>query len=176
MYLRDELETRLLPLQAIEGAYARNRLQADQAGWPQIGWEVFYRRDEWTADDELYRMRVVDVQSPDDQTSEWALNLWETVRDEHGNPVHIGDRLAIRLVDDPWPWVVLRWEGEVPKGMEHVWKTRPQMTFESRVRGGPGWLPLDYPARRQIRLAPEIVAMREAGIWPERRIDAVGTH
>lgn len=159
MRLADEIHTRLVPLDRSEGAYARNRPLDERPPYPRVGWRVWYRRNEWDTDDDLHLMRVVAVQDPHDTTSEWAPHLWEVVRDPIGGHV-LTDRAGapiLRAADDPWPWVHLKWEGDIPKGSGHAWKNNVQMTWESRLRGSPGWLPLDYEKTRKVRLPHELV-------------------
>lgn len=161
MRLADELATRLLPVGLDEGAYARNRPHDARPPTPRVGDEVFFRRNEWDSDEDLWRMRVVEVQDPDDKTSEWATNLWELIRGNWtGAPLfdRAGEMLILPVAD-PWPWVLLRWEGEIPKGSEHAWMHRLAMTFESRVRGAAGWLPLDYEQTRRVWLPGQTLTM-----------------
>lgn len=159
MRLDDEAATRLVPYERWEFTYARNRLEEERPPWPKVGDELYYRRYEWSGDADLVRMRVVDVQSPDDVTSEWAANVNQVIHDNMSGGVILdptSGKPVVNPVADPWPWVILKYEGEVPKGSEHDWKNRPQMTWESRVRGSAGWVPLDYLTSRKIRLPAQI--------------------
>lgn len=147
--LAEEIATRLIPWEPEEAAYARNRPHAERPAWPQVGQQVYYRRNEWDSDGDLHLMRVVAVQDPEDRDSEWAPMLWQQIRDNATGAPVVGHIVA---VPDPWPWVQLVWEGPYPKGLGHAWRARPQMTWESRMRGSAGWLPLDYQRTRPLRL------------------------
>jgi hypothetical protein len=157
--LVDELPTRLVPYERWEFSYARNRPAGERPAWPRVGDEVFYRRNGWDVDEDLVRMRVVDVQDPDDTTSDHAVHVNQLIHDTVTGGVLLGPlgRPVVSPVPDPWPWVVLQYEGEVPKGTDRAWLGRPQMTWESRVRGSAGWLPLDYQQTRSVRLPSEVV-------------------
>lgn len=158
--LAAELLTRLVPYGQDEGTYARNRLTAERPAWPRVGDRVYFRREEWDLDEQLHLMQVVDAQPQDDTDSVWATNLWQHLRDNGtGQPLHYRDgRPVLAPLPDPWPWVDLRWPDEqpIPKGHEHAWKHRVQRTFESRMRGSPGWLPLDYRASRQVHVSGQV--------------------
>jgi hypothetical protein len=59
-------------------------------------------------------MRVVDVQPPDDITSEWAPNVNQVIHDNHTGGVLLepgSGRPVVSPMPDPWPWVVLRYRG-----------------------------------------------------------------
>ena len=159
MLLRDELPTRLVPIEQREASYARNRPRAERPAWPKVGDQVYYRRNEWDVDEDLWLMRVVDVQDPDDKTSEWAPNLWQQIRDNlSGAPLlDPAGGLLYAPMPDPWPWVHLRYEGDIPKGSESAWLANVQMTWESRIRGSAGWLPLDYRETRPVQLPGSLV-------------------
>lgn len=154
--LVEELATRLIPLTPEEGAYARNRDPAQRPPWPRVGDQLWYRRDEWDDDHALHLMDVVDVQDRGDRTSAWAPGLWQLIRDNTTGQPLLDARggLVVVPVADPWPWVHLRWPAgtDIPKGAEHTWKHGVQMTWESRVRGSAGWLPLDYRVTRRLWL------------------------
>jgi len=137
----DELDTRLIPIAPIEGAYARNRDPAERPPIPAVGDVVYYRHQEW--DTEVVKAEVLAVQSMDDLHDE---NLWRLVRDNlTGHPVLDDGKPRMVKVEDPWPWVMLKPEGHPIT-----------QTWESRLRGSAGWLPLDYRQRR-IRLPHEII-------------------
>jgi hypothetical protein len=167
--LADELATRLIPHRPDEGAYARNRHPAERPPWPKVGDEVYFRQYEWDLDEDLHRMRVVAVQDPGDVDSAWASNLVQHLRHNvTGAPLHYPDgRPVLVPLEDPLPWVHLRWEGDVPKG-SGGWMRRPQMTFESRLRGSPGWLPLNYRQIRRVHLPGQILH-RPATAWRYQR-------
>lgn len=158
MLLAEELPTRLIPFTGEEAAYARNRQLEERPPWPRVGDEVYFRRHEWDVDGDLHLMRVVDVQDPGDTTSVWATNLVQHLRhNDTGEPLHYSDgRPVLAPLDDPLPWVHLRWEGDIPKGAP-TWLGHVQMTFESRMRGSPGWLPLNYQETRRLHLPGRIL-------------------
>jgi len=137
----DEIDTRVIPIERIECSYARNRNPAERPPIPKVGDTVYYRHEEW--DREVVRAEVLEVQSFDDLHDE---NLWRLVRDNFtGQPIIDSDGPRMVRVEDPWPWLVIRPEGHpVTK------------TWESRVRGSAGWLPLNYK-ERVIRLPHEVI-------------------
>lgn len=159
MKLADELPTRLVPYQRWEFSYARNRRAQERPPWPRVGDEVYYRRNQWDTDDLLVRVRVADVQDPGDVTSEHAVHINQMIHDTVTGGVLLDPlgKPVVSPVPDPWPWVILRYEGDVPKGTGRAWMGRPQMTWESRVRGSAGWLPLNYQQIRRVYLPSEIV-------------------
>jgi hypothetical protein len=160
--VEEEAKTRLVPLTQAEAVYARNRDPQDRPAWPQLDDLVYYRRDEWAT--ELYQMRVVGVQDPADRDSVWATNLVQHLRATFGAPLYYPDGSPVLVpLDDPWPWVTLRWDGVLPKGSP-TWMYRVQMTFEARLRGSPGWLPADYLTSRRVVL-PGQVLFRAPTAW-----------
>lgn len=154
--LVQESLTRLVPHGQDEGAYARARLVAERPPWPKVGDHLWFRRHEWDTDEQLHLMVVVGVQDPGDTDSVWATNLWQHLRaNDTGEPLFYTDGTpALVPLPDPWPWVEFVWPPhlEIPKGSVHTWKHRPQTTFESRMRGAPGWLPLTYQQTRRTYL------------------------
>lgn len=157
MLLRDELPGRLIPMELFEGSMARNRPTERRPAWPVVGSEVYYRRNSWDSDDALWRMRVIDAQDPNDTTTVWASNLCQQIRDNlTGRPLLDGNGAPVHSpLTDPWPWVHLRWEGALPSGAP-AWLGNVQMTWESRLRGSPGWLPLDYQRTRTVWLPGDL--------------------
>lgn len=149
--------TRLIPIEQAEASYARNRLVEERPPWPKVGDQVYFRRNSWGSDEDLFLMRIVDVQSPDDIISEFATNLCQHLRDMEGRPQFFPDGTPVIVpLPDPWPWVKMIWEGELSKNHNEAWKGRPQITFESRLRGSPGWLPLDYGRTRVTHMSYDI--------------------
>lgn len=158
--LAQEALTRLIPLGQDEGVYARNRLLEERPPLPAVGDRVWYRRHEWDVDEQLHQMVVAAVQPADDTTSIWATNLWQHLRSNlDGSPLFYRDgRPVLAPLADPLPWLHLIWPpgSHVPKGHQHSWKHRVQMTFESRMRGSPGWLPWEYDRYRKIHLSGQV--------------------
>lgn len=151
--LSEELLTRLIPLTPMEASYARNRLSSERPPWPKVGDQVYYRRNEWDLDHEVFLMRVVDVQDPKDTTSEFAHNLYQHLRSPMGVPQFFLDGSPVVVpLPDPWPWVKMLWEGDPPKTHDEAWKGGIPMTFESRMRGSAGWLPFNYRETRVVHL------------------------
>ncbi len=157
MLLAQELLTRLVPIDQREVSYIRNRLQSDRPPRPKVDDQLFFRRNEWDTDDQLYLMRVVEVQPENDTTSEFATNLVQHLRHNiSGSPLFYLDGEPVLVpLPDPWPWVKFIFDGE-PSKETLSWQHRPQMTFESRLRGSPGWLPLNYIETRRMYLPGEI--------------------
>jgi hypothetical protein len=139
--MADELSTRVIPYAPVEGAYARNRNLDERTPVPAVGDTVYYRHNEWDA--EVVEAEVLAVQSMDDLHD---VNLWRLVRDNlTGAPVYDNGQPRMVKVEDPWPWVMLKPEGHPTT-----------QTWEARLRGSAGWLPLDY-RERPLRLPGEIV-------------------
>lgn len=152
-----EYETRLVPYARVEATYARNRDPAERPPFPKPGDRVLFRADEWQATPPV-PAEILAVETWDDPqpVPEWERltvgmeNMWRVVRDNvTGDPVidMEGGKPRVRRVrvEDPWPFVRLRLAG----GQLHD-------TFEARLRGAAGWLPLDY-LERPVRLPSEIV-------------------
>ncbi|HEY6021599.1 MAG TPA: hypothetical protein VIY48_17550 [Candidatus Paceibacterota bacterium] len=156
--LAQELLGRLVQLSNAEAGYARNRLPEDKPPTPKVGDRVYFRREAWASDEDLFPMRVVEVQDPNDTTSEFATNLCQHLRHHiTGGPLFFPDGKPVVVpLPDPWPWIKMVWDGEPPATHEENWKHRVQMTFESRMRGSPGWLPMNYVETRQIRYEGDI--------------------
>lgn len=139
-----EHETRLVPIEAREVAYARNRPTHERPPIPKPGDKVWYRHNEW--DQHVWPATILEVQDVDDRTDP---HLWHLVRDTSGVPILDADIPRQVQVADPWPWVLLRVDDDrFPS---------PQIrTQEGRVRGSAGWLPLNY-LDRPVRLPHELV-------------------
>lgn len=133
-----ELDTRVVPIEHIEVAYARHRPPAERSPVPRAGDRVFYRHTEW--DEQVTPARVLWVQNLNDRADP---QLWHTVRDAYGQVI-LDDGVPRQVpLADPWPQVRLSTVyGEL-------------LTWESRVRGSPGWLPLDWESR-PVRLPWEL--------------------
>jgi hypothetical protein len=140
--VRSEEETRHIPWAQVEVSYARNRNPIERVAVTP-GDRVYYRRDNW--DPNLVLAQVLEVQDLGDRTDP---NLWQQVRNVGGSPVldPLG-QLVHAPVADPWPWVILQ-PDDTPG--------RTAKTWEARLRGSAGWLPLDWRTRH-VRLPREVV-------------------
>jgi hypothetical protein len=136
----DELATRLVPWDAVEVAWARNRPHHERPALPAVGEHVWYRRNTWDPHDVCEWCQVVEVRDLDDRTDP---NLWHQVRDANGQPVYDAGQPRHAPAADPWPWLRLR----RPNGL--IAETR-----EARLRGSPGWLPVDYRTRPERSRLP----------------------
>lgn len=136
-----ELETRLVPWERREGSYARNRDPAERPPIPRVGDRLYVRMEDWSPD--VILCDVVAVQSLDDLHDP---NIGYTVKHwDNGLPVLDAGRPRLVRVADPWPLVHLR----LPGG-----DILP--TYEARLRGSRGWLPLNY-LERPVRLPSETI-------------------
>lgn len=144
-----EIQTRAVPYEQIEITFARNRPIMERPSIPKPGDYVFYRAEYW--DQNPVSARVVEVQDPNDKSDP---NLWQQVRDGSGVPIIDSGVPRFAPVADPWPWVRLEYEVLVP-GRNDQWVTKSAMTRESRMRGSPGWLPLNWRSR-PVRLPNEL--------------------
>lgn len=134
-----EDESRGLPYTQAEYRWARSRPPQHRTPLPAVGDEVLYRHDQWG---EPVQAEVLHVQSLDDLDDP---NLWAVPFDE-SEPMTLEGRSVIRRVDDPWPLLTL-----------HTAKLGRPQTREARLRGSPGWLPLDWQAR--YRPVPDYMVM-----------------
>lgn len=137
-----EMDTRLIPIDRIECSYARNRVSSERTPVPAVGDPVYYRHNEWDSEVDVAVVREVqNLQQYDDP------NLWQIQRDQNNRPVADGFGGVLMVpVNDPWPWIVLRSERY---GLRRTW--------ESRVRGSAGWLPLNWRTR-PVWLAGDLIA------------------
>lgn len=125
MHQIDELATCHVPYSAGEYRWARQRPVADRTPIPSVGDEVLYRHAPWEPPvpaDVLHVQPFEDMADP---------NLWSDIDGPEGMPIWVP---AV----DPWPLLTLR-----AHGYGRV-KTR-----EARLRGSPGWLPLDWQSRKR---------------------------
>lgn len=103
-------------------AWARCRPPHQRTPWPEPGQRVLYRHDPYGT---LTEAVVEHVESS--YTGDY--NVWRFIVDERGQPVVVGGRRMMEMVDDPWPDVYLQTDwGRVA-------------TREARLDGSPGWLP-----------------------------------
>lgn len=128
--------TRGVPYDAAEFAWARRRPAPHRTPLPSVGDEVLYRHDAWA---EPVRAEVLSVQPLDDHDDP---HLWTVQVDPlSGQPILLEGKPLFVATDDPWPKLTLN----VP-GIGRV------VTREARLRGAPGWLPLDW--RERTRPSP----------------------
>jgi len=127
-YTRDEIN------------WAHRRPAPHRTPLPSIGDEVLYRHDSFG---EVQPATVVWMQSLDDMADP---HLWQVQADGSGAPILLEGKHVLQRRFDPWPLLHLRLVGGI------VAETR-----EARLRGSPGWLPLDWQTR--FRPAPEFVVM-----------------
>lgn len=152
-----EADTRLVPYERIEVSHATNRPYAERPPVPRVGDELFYRRNYW--DQDPVRARVVWVQDLDDREDP---NLWALVRDHNGNPILDAGVPRYGRAADPWPEVRLRGEWADPGSTPHE---REAITREARLRGSPGWLPLNW-RERPVRLPSELYLIERPPLPP----------
>jgi hypothetical protein len=129
MQLR-EVDTRAIPYAAWEYAWAHERPAEHRTPVPAVGDEVLYRHDAWgpaVSVEVVWKQPLDDLDDP---------HLWRVELDGLGNPLAVDGRPIFAQRIDPWPVLRLR----VPRlGLGE--------TREARLRGSPGWLPLDWEAR-----------------------------
>lgn len=161
----DELRTRLVPWAQIEVTYARNRPHAERSPWPKVGDAVWYRRYDWDRDPrdgarvEPVIGTVIAVQDLDDREDP---NLWHQIKNVHGQPlagVHGGP--ARQAAPDPWPWVDIQLADKVKDDGSLMRHGEVVRTWESRMRGSAGWLPLGYRQRPERWRLPSETALVE---------------
>ena len=146
--MRREIDTRDVPYERVELTWAKNRPLHERPVIPLPGDKVFYRRIEWEQEPRL--VTVLEVQDPLDKTDP---NLWQTLRNYHGHLLHdMWGRPLHKVMPDPWPWIRVCWweQGKIGPEME-----RQGITREARLRGSPGWLPLNW-RDRPVRLPHEL--------------------
>lgn len=139
-----EAQSWLIPYSASEISWAHERPGQHRTPLPVAGDEVEYRHDSWGP---VVRVDVVHVQSLDDIGDP---HLWRVELDGFGRPLLLDDRPVMQQRFDPWPVLRLK----VPRvGLVD--------TREARLRGSPGWLPLDWETR--FRPMPEFTIITHEG-------------
>lgn len=123
-----------IPYTEDEITWAHRRPAQHRTPLPSVGDEVCYRHESYGP---VVRAEITWVQSLDDLADP---HLWQA---QEGL---VDGRAVLRRRFDPWPLVRLR----VPK-------LGTGETREARLRGSPGWLPLDWEIR--YRPAPEFVVI-----------------
>ena len=131
-----------MPYTQDEINWAHRRPGPERTQLPEIGDEVMYRHDSFGP---VVQAEVVWIQSLEDFADP---HLWQVQTDSGGNPVLLDGKHVLMQRFDPWPLVHLRLAGGA------VAETR-----EARLRGSPGWLPLDWETR--TRPAPDFVVVRD---------------
>lgn len=127
-----ERDTRLIPYQEWEMRWAAQRPAADRVPLPVAGATVAFRADYWGA---VVLADVIEVQDLEDVADP---HLWRVDMAADGLPLLLEGRPLMVQCADPWPLLMLRVPG-VGAGLSR----------ESRLRGSPGWLPLDWETRHR---------------------------
>jgi hypothetical protein len=148
-----EWDTRHLPYEQVEVSYARNRLPVERPPIPVRGDQVFYRRTYW--DQIPVAAVIVEVQDLNDRLDP---NLWMVVRNTFGAPIQDQGVTRYTQVPDPWPEVKLLYKDEQEQ-------MRYALTRESRMRGSPGWLPLNW-RMRPVYLPQDLLMMERVSLRP----------
>lgn len=129
-----EQDTRLIPWAQWEVDWAHRRPAEHRTPLPAAGDEVRYRHDGWGP---VWPAEVHWVQPFDDLDDP---HLWNIELDGVGGAVLVDGRTVIQQRFDPWPRLHLRVDAP---GLTHLLVD----TREARLRGSPGWLPLDWETR-----------------------------
>lgn len=161
----DELRTRMVPWAQIEVTHARNRPHAERTVWPAVGDQVWYRRYDWDRDPrdgarvEPEVGTLIAVQDRDDREDP---NLWHQVKNVHGQSLaEIPGAPSHHAAADPWPWVDIRLNDQFKDDGGLMRYGEVVRTWESRMRGSAGWLPLDYRERPERWRLPSETALIE---------------
>lgn len=123
--------SRGVPWSQEELDWQKARPMPDRVPIPAVGDTVLVRLDAWA---EPVEATVERVQPVDDLSDP---HLASVVLDEFDEVVMVEGKPVIELAEDPWVLVWLR-----------VGPVRTH-TREARLRGVPGWLPLDWRSRRR---------------------------
>jgi len=124
-----ERTTMGIPVGPTEVRWAQFRPAPHRTPLPRLGDPVLYRHNHW---DEPTTAQVVAVQPLDDLDDPMVCRVEV---DQLGDPILTDGRPMFALGFDPWPRVTLSTVYGIGK------------TWEARLRGSPGWLPLDFTAR-----------------------------
>ena len=142
--LRDETATQGVPYAPQEFAWARIRPPAHRVPVPHVSQRIRYRHQYWGPVVDAVVVSVPDLDHPPtfaeiSATGELDQNVWDLLRDNATGALLTDGFGAPRpvLLPDPWPMIVVRAQG-VPGLVS---------TREARLRGAPGWLPLDWRSR-----------------------------
>jgi hypothetical protein len=131
-----EADSRPIPYARAEFDWAHERPAPHRVRTPTAGDTILYRHDAWGPPTDA----AVDWVQPADDIDD--PHLWTPMVDEHDRPIMFQGQPVMRQKIDPWPQLRLRTR----------WGT--VITREARLRGSPGWLPLDWQAR--YRPIPEM--------------------
>lgn len=136
----DESDTRLIPYDPEEVAWARRRPPDQRTPLPGLGEAVLYRHDPWGPLMDATVEEVLDDPA-DASVGDHNPDVWEVQRDQVTGKYLMthGQRILVRKAD-PWPQIRL-----VVTGPRRMIVT----TQEARLRGSPGWLPLDWETRHR---------------------------
>lgn len=165
-----EAETRFVAYEPVEVSWANNRPHNERPPTPEVGAQVLYRRDPY--DQDPVSVRVVRVQPVDDLTHVHSYpgfgpardpNLWTLVRDTAGRPII--DPTGPRYAPHPDPWPSIRVAGLWPPWPGAREEQREALCRESRLRGSPGWLPLDWRSR-PVRLPHQYATLTRPDLRP----------
>lgn len=145
MGIEAEALTRHIPRTKEEHEWARWRPPRCRCPLPAVGDRVLYRHDEWAEPVNAVVLEIRDDRP--DNPFEWANpydppfdpNVWRVVT-INGRPARDGQgRMKMERHPDAWPTLLLKVDGS----RSHV------ETREARLRGSPGWLPLDWRDRQR---------------------------
>lgn len=131
-----EQTTHGIPVGPSETRWAQFRPAPHRSPLPRIGDAVLYRHTVWA---EPTVAQVVAVQPMDDLDDP---NIWRVELDQLGDPILIDGRPVFAQGFDPWPLLTLN-------TVFGVGQTR-----EARLRGAPGWLPLDFTTKWRPHSGP----------------------
>lgn len=144
--IEEEFATRVIPWSERELAWQRNRPAVHRVSPPRTGDRVFFRLRRFEmnpcpavvvdAPDLERGWRWEDLEPGQDTPDGWT---WQLMRDNFTGAPRL-DAMGlprVQLLPDPQPVIVCRVEGLA--GL--------QSAREARLRGSPGWLPLDWRER-----------------------------
>lgn len=138
-----ESDTRLVPYQEWELQWARRRPAPDRVPLPVVGAAVAFRADYWGP---VVLADVLEIQDLEDVADQ---HLWRVDMAADGLPLLLEGRPLMVQCADPWPLLTI-----------HVPGVGDGLTREARLRGAPGWLPLDWETRTRPLPAFHTVAVR----------------
>ncbi len=141
----DESASRAIPWSEVELAWQRNRRSVHRVPLPRVGDRVYFRFDRFAQPHPAVVVDVPDLErgwrwedlEPGQDTPDgWT---WQLLRDNATGAARL-DAMGlprVELLPDPQPVITCRVEGFA--GL--------QSAREARLRGSPGWLPLDWRER-----------------------------
>lgn len=146
-----ELHTVALAIDPNEVHWAWNRPEEHRVPIPQVGDEVRYRHDQWGPVRKAIVLEVFDPQLPelDGVAPQLRRNIpqfdphWHRVVVDGNHQAVTHPLTGLYVVEDhPDPWPLVRLDASPDLPVYDVHDTR-----EARLRGEPGWLPLDWAQR-----------------------------